>query len=192
MTHAPRATARTVAVAATAALAVAGCSGTTDASATDDLLAPYGLDGLAATAVIDQLDRLPADQRPADLFASVRAEELILSVNGREEVALPIESEDFYVSFAPYVSQTHECFYHSLTTCMGELRNEPIDVTITAGDEVILEETVTTFDNGFYGVWLPADGEFEMTVDYGEYSVTAPVSTGADDPTCITTLQLRA
>ena len=26
---------------------------------------------------------------------------------------------------------SHDCFYHSLTTCLGELDNEDIQVTIT-------------------------------------------------------------
>ena len=36
-----------------------------------------------------------------------------------------------YVSIAPYLTSTHDCFYHSLTTCLGELDNEDIQVTIT-------------------------------------------------------------
>ena len=48
---------------------------------------------------------------------------------------------------------SHGCFYHSLTTCLGELDNEDIQVTITdeATGEVLVDEATTTFDNGFIG-----------------------------------------
>lgn len=46
---------------------------------------------------------------------------------------------------------SHGCFYHSLTTCLGELDNEDIQVTITdeATGEALVDEATTTFDNGF-------------------------------------------
>lgn len=30
--------------------------------------------------------------------------------------------DEFYVSVTPYLEQTHDCFFHSRTTCLGELR----------------------------------------------------------------------
>ncbi|MDP9822944.1 hypothetical protein J2S59_002753 [Nocardioides massiliensis] len=67
----------------------------------------------------------------------------------------------FYLAVAPYVDQTHECFYHSLTTCLGELDSADVRVKIVdeANDEVLVDEVRTTFDNGFLGFWLPRDIE---------------------------------
>ncbi|GMA34464.1 CueP family metal-binding protein [Demequina litorisediminis] len=67
----------------------------------------------------------------------------------------------FYVSLAPYVDTTHECYFHSLTTCTGEMQGEDIDVTVTDVEtgEVLVDEAMTTFDNGFVGLWLPRDAE---------------------------------
>ena len=66
-------------------------------------------------------------------------------------------SDEIYVSAAPYQSQTHDCYYHSPTGCLGELRNADVAVTVTdtATGEVIVDEDTRTLDNGFVGIWLP-------------------------------------
>lgn len=48
-----------------------------------------------------------------------------------QEVTIDLPGEKPYVSIAPYVDTTHDCFYHSLTSCRGELGNEEVDVKIT-------------------------------------------------------------
>ena len=100
--------------------------------------------------------------------------------------------EAFYVSLAPYVDQTHDCFYHSLTTCKGELGGEELDVVITQDGEAtpLVDETVTAYDNGFVGFWLPTDVTGTITVTYGDKTGEVDFSTDAEAPTCITTLQL--
>ena len=63
---------------------------------------------------------------------------------------------------------SHDCFYHSLTTCLGELDNEDIQVTITdeGTGEALVDEATTTFDNGFIGFWLPDDATGLIEVSY--------------------------
>lgn len=159
----------------------------------EELLAEHGLDGLDAEEVVDHLDLLPVEERPAGLVASVRPGVLVLS-DGPEgqEVELDLPEDRFYLSMAPYVEHTHECFHHSLNSCMGELRGEEIAVTITddSDDSVLVEEDGRTFDNGFAGYWLPSGIDATVTVEYGERSGSTRVSTGADDPTCLTSLEL--
>ena len=153
-------------------------------------LAAYDLDGLPAEDVIDELDRLPVAERPADLMASVRVDQLVVST-GQEEAALELPEDQFYLSVAPFVDQTHECFYHSLTTCKGELGGKDVEVTIVddAG-EVLVDEQTTTYDNGFVGFWLPRDIDGTLTVSYGGRVGEVDFSTREDSPTCVTTLQL--
>jgi len=154
------------------------------------LLAEYGLDGMSGREMVDHLDRLGGADRPTDLMASVRADQVVLS-DGTEEIAVELPAEEFYVSFAPYVDSTHECYYHSLTSCQGELVEEDIEVTLTSSDgEVLVEESVTTFANGFAGYWLPRGFEGTLEVSHDGRTGEVPVATGAEDPTCITTLQL--
>lgn len=156
------------------------------------LLAEFGLDGLDAPAVIERLDTLPVDERPADLLASVQPDALLLSDDQGREAQLPMPEGDVYLSIAPFRTQTHDCHFHSLTTCVGELGGEEIDVTLTGADgDVIIEESLQTYDNGFVGLWVPRGIAGELTIAQRGRSGTVPVSTEhADDPTCITTLQL--
>ncbi|GAA2465652.1 CueP family metal-binding protein [Agromyces soli] len=157
-----------------------------------ELLADYGLDGLDARQIVDRLDALPVADRPADLIASVRPDVLALS-DGERELALPMP-EEFYVSIAPYRSQTHECVFHSLTTCRGELANEAFRVVASdmATGETVLDEVRTSFDNGFVGLWLPRGAQFEVRItDADGATSAATVDTAAlDAASCVTTMRL--
>ena len=223
-------TSRLAALALTATLALAGCgsapqsadqppqdsapagaptgspAGTASpgASATDAqaMLAAHGLAGLDTRQVIEKLDTTSVAQRPTDLIASVRPDELLLSrpqaqgaagSDGQAEpVSLPISGDNgFYLSVAPFESSTHECHFHSLTTCLGELRNEPVHVKVTGADgQVLVDEDKTTYDNGFVAVWLPRDISATLTITRDGKTATQPISTGPQDATCITTAQL--
>lgn len=154
------------------------------------VLAEFDLEDKSPQEIVDHLDRLGFDERPGDLIASVRPQELQI-IHEDEEFALDLADAGFYLSFAPYVEQTHDCYFHSLTTCVGELGGEEIEVTITDADgQELVNETVTIFDNGFYGVWLDHDIEGTLEVTYGDYSGEVPFATGPDDATCVATLQL--
>ncbi|MGW6229581.1 CueP family metal-binding protein [Cellulosimicrobium cellulans] len=181
-------------VAATA-LVLTGCSGgpggSAEPSALDALLDRHDLAGLSGQEVVDRLEGLETADRPTDLVASVRAAELVLA-DESYETTVPLPEDTFYLSVAPFVDETHECFYHSLTTCQGELADEPVSVTVVdaATGEVLVEEDTTLGANGFVGLWLPRDVDAELRVEHEGRVGTTTVSTGADDPTCLTTLQL--
>lgn len=109
-----------------------------------------------------------------------------------QEVALPIDGDEFYVSFAPYQTFTHPCTYHALGGCQGEMVEEDFDVTITSDDgEVLFDQQVTSWANGFIGVWLPRDVNATLEVSYADGTAGAvPISTFDGDPTCVTTIEL--
>lgn len=157
------------------------------------VLGAYGLAGLDAREVIDALDATPLAEREADLLASIRPDQLLISDAAGAEVALPMPQDEFYVSIAPYVDTTHECYFHSLTTCVGEMRSEAVDVVVTdvASGEVLLDQTMMTFDNGFVGLWLPRGLEVDVTITRDGLTATEQLSTDdAEDATCVTTMQL--
>ncbi|MFT3889348.1 MAG: CueP family metal-binding protein [Arachnia sp.] len=171
----------------------ASTPGSPSAAPAGGLLADLDIEGLDAVAIIDRLDKTPLAERPQGVLASVRPNELVLTDAAEEERTVPMPDDAFYVSLAPYVTQTHECYFHSLLSCVGELRNTEVSVTITdaANGEVVLDKELTTFDNGFLGVWLPRDLDATVTVAYDGKTATAPISTEGDEAaTCITTLQL--
>ena len=157
------------------------------------VLASHGLADLEATEIVDTLDATPLAERPTDLLASVRPSEIVLTSADGSETTMPLPKDKFYLSFAPYIDQTHDCYFHSLTTCTAELSNKDFDVTITdtATGEAVVNETLTSFDNGFIGVWLPKGIEAELSIQYEGKSASTGISTVADDDaTCLTTLQL--
>jgi hypothetical protein len=141
--------------------------------------------------MIQELDATPLSERQTDLMASIRPEAVRITDASGAETSVEMPEDEFYVSIAPYVDQTHECFYHSLTTCKGELGNEDVNVQIVDDSgETLVDETLRTYDNGFFGVWLPRDITGTITIEHEGRTVTDAISTGKDDPTCVTTLQL--
>lgn len=155
------------------------------------LLAPFGLDGLEGREIVDRLEKLGGDDRPRELMASVRTDHLVLRTDAGE-AQVPLPEDLFYVSVAPFSGQTHECFYHSLTTCQGELADTPVTVTITAEDGTVVHTAETrTGANGFVGTWVPrgTTGVITVTTDDGRTG-KVNLGTGDGDPTCVTTLRV--
>jgi hypothetical protein len=160
-----------------------------------EMLADHGLEGLDARGVIDTLDAQPVADRPQDLVASVGIEDLVVADAEGREAVLPMPEDEVYLAAAPYANHTHDCYLHSPTTCLGELRNETVHVRVvdSATGEVLLDEDRTTFDNGFVGMWLPRGIEAELTIGHAAGTTSATVSTqDPEAPTCLTELRLRA
>ena len=178
-------------------LVVAGCGtrGAEDAPVTEDedLLQEHGFADADAQEIIDQLEALPAAERPQNLIASVTPTSLQLSDDAGREAELPLPEDQFYLSVAPFVETTHECAFHSLTTCRGELRSRELTVSVvdSSSGETLEEGTRTTHDNGFVGFWLPRGITADLTCALEDVTGTASISTQAeDDLTCLTSLQL--
>lgn len=123
--------------------------------------------------------------------ASIDHEKLYVEDAGVETIH-ELPEDEFFVSFAPYLSTTHPCEVHSLTGCQGEMVEEDIEVKIVDEDgEVHLDETVTTMENGFVDLWLPRDKKYTLTIDYQDQSLESEFSTFEGDNTCLTELQLK-
>jgi hypothetical protein len=193
---------RVLAAVAMSVLLLSGCtSGGDDTSAgatpvasgsgaAEPLLARFGLAGKSVVDVIGQLDQLDLPKRPADLKASVRPNELIVS-SGDQKYSLTVPADQFYLSVAPYVDHTHDCFYHSLTTCKGELGGAQVQVRIVdSNNKVLIDEPRTTYANGFVGFWLPRNIEGTLQIGYAGKAAESRFSTNAEAPTCLTNLKL--
>ncbi|MEW2011040.1 CueP family metal-binding protein [Microbacterium sp. NPDC078814] len=185
-----------------ATLVLAGCatasspepaSPSTNSRAVDtDFLADHDLEGLDAAQVIERLDTMPVADRPADLIASVQPYALVLTDDQERETQLPMPEDEVYISVAPYREQTHDCYFHSLTTCLGELANTEVQVTLTGdGGDVLLDEVRQTYDNGFIGIWVPRGIKATLSIEHeGQVGTTTISTMNEDDPTCITAVQL--
>lgn len=160
-----------------------------DDSATAAFLARHQLNGLTAQQIIETLDA-SEDDRQAGPFGSVRPSELQLS-DDQSQIVVPIPSDRFYLAFAPYRQQTHDCFNHNLATCRGELANQTLTVTIVDDTgATLIDQQVTTHANGFAGIWLPRNITGKITVTHDTDTASSTISTGPGDPTCLTTLKL--
>ena len=183
------------ALATSAVLLLSGCADaepSVDAGSDHSFVAEHDLDGLNARDVIKRLDTAKVSDRSSELIASIEPEQLVLTDDQNKQTTLPMPKDEFYVSIAPYRGQTHECYFHSLTTCRGELANTDVDVTVveaTSG-RTILDETLRTYDNGFVGIWLPRGIDASLTVSAEGRTAKQDISTRADDPTCLTGFQL--
>ena len=92
---------------------------------------------------------------------------------------------------APYENRTHDCYFHSLGTCQGELTNTDVHVTVVSEDgETLLDKDATTYANGFFGFWVPKDVKGTVTVTTEGKTGAVKFSSDAEGATCITTLQL--
>lgn len=195
-----------VSLLAAGALLLTGCTSTASGESTSsasngaeslgaiEQVKALGFDIADPKALIDGLDALPLPERPVELIASVRPNELVLQPGGPDELIVPTSELDFYLSIAPYVTQTHDCGFHSLTTCVGEQQNLPIEIVVTdkaTGEEVLAENTATA-SNGFVGVWLPRDRELIVKIESEHGTAEHAIKTGENDLTCLTTMRFQA
>ncbi|GAA4519686.1 CueP family metal-binding protein [Brachybacterium paraconglomeratum] len=175
-------------------LGLAGCGGASSFGPrpSETLLSTDGLAGRDAREIIDSLEALPLDQRSHLIQATVLPDRLALEDDAGSETALLLPAGKSYVAVAPFVDTTHECFHHELSHCTGELLSTEVGVLLTGTDgAVMLDELRTTAPNGFLGLWLPRDRELTLTISLDGAVSTASLSTSADSPTCITTMQLQ-
>jgi hypothetical protein len=153
-------------------------------------LEKYGLSGLTVQEIVQKLDSTTSD--PSGLKASITSDYLVL-MDESDEVKLALPKDKFYLSFAPYITQSHPCGTHSLASCQGELVNKEIHAVITDSEgKEIVNSDLTTMANGFVGVWLPRNMDGTVSVTYNGLVAKAPITTFAGSDTCLTTpLQLN-
>lgn len=123
--------------------------------------------------------------------ASITSQQLIVTNSDDRQLIYDLPKDDFFVSIAPYVEETHPCAVHSLTGCRGEMANEEFNVYIEDSEgNVIVDKTMKSQSNGFIDLWVPRDKEYHVTIAQDGKTVESDFSTFESDNTCITTMQL--
>ncbi|MCG3420041.1 CueP family metal-binding protein [Oceanobacillus jordanicus] len=126
-----------------------------------------------------------------DQSASITSQELIVTDRDGSQQTYDLPEDEFFVSIAPYMEETHPCAIHSLTGCQGEMVNEEFDVYIEDLEgNVIVDEKIKSESNGFIDLWLPRDKTYRITIANDGKEVKSEISSFENDNTCITTLQL--
>ena len=65
-----------------------------------------------------------------DESASITSSQLIVTDKDKKELAYNLPEDEFFVSIAPYVNETHPCTNHSLTGCQGEMVDKDLMYTL--------------------------------------------------------------
>ncbi|WP_282856379.1 CueP family metal-binding protein [Pseudoclavibacter helvolus] len=180
-------------IAVVGALMLTGCTPSPAPIDDTEIFAEYDLDGLDVRELVETLDAMPLDERTETFTASIDATTVRFTDQHEHTAEVQLPGDEIYVSIAPYQLQTHDCYNHSPTGCLGELRNTELRVTATdtATGDAILEGNMTTFDNGFVGIWLPRDIQVAISITYDGQTATSKLSTaGEDAQTCLTTMRL--
>lgn len=155
----------------------------------DDILAKYNLDGLKTKELVEKLENPEANDL-LDLGASIFSDRIEFTDENNKQT-YKIEGDEFYISIAPYINNTHGWGIHSLTGCKGELQNTTLQWKfVTTDGDILFEGEQDTYENGFAGFWLPKDVDGKVYVTYGDYEGVNDISTYKDSDTCITTLKL--
>jgi hypothetical protein len=149
------------------------------------MLTKYGLNDLSVKEIVDKLERI-TDEKDG-LNASITATTLILYDN-EEKFEFKLPTEEFYVSIAPFINESHLCQTHNLVSCRGELSNKEFEISIVKSDGVvILNQKMKSLSSGFIGIWLPKGIDATLTVNYEGLTVSSLISTYDTSNTCITT-----
>ncbi|MCI3921443.1 CueP family metal-binding protein [Paenibacillus sp. TRM 82003] len=145
----------------------------------------------ASTEEIKQLVQdfsLGAKQAKA---ASITSHQLVVTQDDDSRIAFDLPKDEFFVSIAPYIYETHPCATHSLTGCRGEMENEAFRVYIEDEEKnVVFNGTATSNANGFIDLWLPRDKTYRVEIEKDGKAQEAELSTFQGDDTCVTTIQL--
>ena len=124
--------------------------------------------------------------------AAINSHQLIVTKSDKSQVTYDLPEDEFFVSIAPYIDQTHPWQTHSLTGCQGELVEEEFDVLIEDEDgNIILDEKVTSQANGFIDLWLPRDKTLQVSISQDGKAAKQELTTFKGDDTCVTTMQLK-
>lgn len=154
----------------------------------DNLLERHGLDQLSMTEIVSKLED---DVNDGHMNAGIYGDRIEMEDDtGTYKMKLP--ADQFYLSVAPYMSETHPCGNHDLTGCQGEFVHKKAHVKVSDHKgNVIIDEDVKTYKNGFFGLWLPKNIEGTITVDYGDKTASTAIETYETSGTCLTTLHLK-
>ncbi|NUU64387.1 CueP family metal-binding protein [Paenibacillus agri] len=144
------------------------------------------------TADIKQMVQELSTRKVTATSASINSKQLIVTGEDAKEVAYDLPDNEFFLSIAPYIEQTHPCAIHSLTGCQGELTDQEFNVTIndSEGNSVIEKTAMKSQSNGFIDLWLPRDKSYHIIVEREGKTAESVISTFENDNTCVTTLQL--
>ncbi|MCU9613089.1 CueP family metal-binding protein [Caldibacillus lycopersici] len=126
-----------------------------------------------------------------DTFASITSTQLVVTDSKENQYTYDLPADEFFVSIAPFIEQTHPCATHSLTNCRGEMVEEEFAVTIKDMEgNVVVNDSLTSNSQGFIDLWLPRNKAYTIKISAKGKTAESRFSTFEEDNTCITNMQL--
>ena len=123
--------------------------------------------------------------------ASISSDTLTVKTLENKELIYRLPKDEFFVSFAPYLVETHPCAIHNLAGCRGELADKEFSVLVKdKAGRIYVDESLKSQPNGFIDLWLPRNNDYQMTISYHDKETKINFTTYKDDNTCITALPL--
>ncbi|MFK5883520.1 MAG: CueP family metal-binding protein [Candidatus Izemoplasma sp.] len=154
----------------------------------EDILVELGLGGLTAKEI---LNGIASNEITISNYTISVTDDVLLINYDNKNISLEMPKDEFYISVAPYIDMTHECFFHSPTECRAELSNESFYITlIDLEGNIVLDSYYESLNNGFIDFWLPRDIEGVLSITYGDLTSVKMISTFSGDATCETTFKL--
>lgn len=81
---------------------------------------------------------------------------------------------------------------HYFSSCQGELTRQIFSVkAIDEKGNVLVDEAMTTLQNGFFELWLPRNRRIVLEVKRGDLTAKGMIETFPESKTCVTTFQLQ-
>ena len=147
------------------------------------------LSGLGAREALALANKWKTTEKGVTTFVDTR--KVSFELPDGKKTSIPLPDAKMVVAIAPYVNSTHPCKVHYMSGCQGEMVNTPVKVYgKTADGLVVVDDTITTMENGFFELWLARDLEIQLTIEYEGKRASQVITTNTDSNTCITTMRL--
>ncbi len=121
----------------------------------------------------------------------MNSQEVVFQFPGGEVKKIQLPEEKMMVAVAPYKEKTHKCATHYFSSCQTELVQQTFLVrAVDQEGNVLVDQPMTTLQNGFFELWLPRNRAIMLSVREGELKAEGEIDTSSDSLTCVTTFQL--
>jgi hypothetical protein len=167
-------------------LLVLSCSESTDVNYNDEISSLGSLSVKESIAKANEWRTLLPK-----ITSYVTTEKIYFEFPDGREVTKNLPDDEMYIAISPYITYTHSCTNHYISTCKAELVNKEFYVEASSDNNTYVNQNITSMDNGFIELWLPRNKTIEIEIKYGSKSCKETITTNKDSKTCYTTFFLE-
>lgn len=167
-------------------LLVISCENSNDTGYSDEITYIRSLDPIEAVDVLNEW----RDTKP-EILSYINADNIVISFPDNEIVELELPEDKMFVAIAPYVDETHQCYFHYFSSCMAEMKSKSFTIELIDNNtNSSVSKEVNSLNNGFFELWLDRNKKYEIFVKYSNKTGNDTINTFSKSRTCITTVHL--